>query len=125
MDCVQCQRSCSTCYKTLKVEIAKLEKQAEVVRKVELKSLIAQVKQTIREQGLTARDLDFMSRAAASSGQAKTGTVRKSALPEYMDAETRKNWAGHGKPPGSRSIRWRRATASAMGANVGQVANAQ
>ena len=89
-----------TSYKTLKAEIAKLEKQAEAVRKNELKSLIAQVKQTIREHGLTARDLGFTTRAATSGGQAKTGTVRQLGLPKYMGPKTRKTSTGHGKPPG-------------------------
>ena len=89
-----------TSYKTLKAEIAKLDKQAEGVCKNELKSLVAQVKQTIREHGLTARDLGLMTRAATSSGQAKTGRVRQPGLLKYMDPKTRNTWTDHGKPPG-------------------------
>ena len=44
-------------YQAVRAEIAKLERQAEELRRQELKTVIAQVRQVISDYGLSAADL--------------------------------------------------------------------
>lgn len=82
-------------YQAVKAEIAKLEAKAESLRKSELKSVIAQVRKTIAEYGLTAADLG-LGRAPAKRGARKAGTV---GVAKYRDPQSGQTWTGRGRPP--------------------------
>lgn len=81
-------------YKTLKAQIAELEKQAEEVRKKEIKEAVQKIHDIMREYGLEAKDLGFS--AAKLSGKDKSKPV---AAPKYRDPASGKTWTGRGKPP--------------------------
>lgn len=81
-------------YKSIKAQIAKLEKQAEELRKKEIKGVIQNIQRLIHEYGLTAQDLGFKNIALAKKG--KTGSV---PLAKYRDPVSGKTWTGRGKPP--------------------------
>lgn len=83
-------------YQAVRAEIARLEKQAEDLRRQELKTVIAQVRQAIADYGLTAADLGMGSgrKRAVSAGR------RASTKPaKYRDPKTGQTWTGHGRPP--------------------------
>jgi DNA-binding protein H-NS len=81
-------------YQSLKAEIARLEQQAESARKQELKTVIAELKATIAQYGLSAADLGFKrSGSAAGRGSATVGVAK------YQDPKSGKTWTGRGKPP--------------------------
>jgi DNA-binding protein H-NS len=82
-------------YHAVRAEIAKLEAKAESLRKNELKSVIAQVRKTIAEYGLTAADLG-LGRAAAKSAGRKATTV---GVAKYRDPQSGQTWTGRGRPP--------------------------
>lgn len=81
-------------YKSIKAQIAKLEKQAEELRKKEIKGVIQNIQRLIHEYGLTAQDLGFKNIAPAKKG--KTGSVPSA---KYRDPVSGKTWTGRGKPP--------------------------
>ena len=86
-------------YMAVKSEIAKLEKQAEALRKSELKNVISQIRKAIVEYGLTATDLGF-GRAAATPKKPSTRRAKRSAgVAKYRDPATQQTWTGHGRPP--------------------------
>lgn len=78
-------------YKELLAQKAKLEEQLEAVRLKELEQVIAQVKQTIADYGLTAEDIGL-----ASKGKAKT---KRAVAPKYHDPKTGATWTGRGRAP--------------------------
>lgn len=84
-------------YQSVRAQIAKLEKEAEALRRQELKNVIAQVRQVVAEYGLTAADLGLSGgRGAARGGKARrasTGAAR------YRDPATGQTWTGRGRPP--------------------------
>lgn len=82
-------------YQAVKAEIAKLEARAETLRKTELKSVIAQVRKTIAEYGLTAADLG-LGRAAAKPAGRKPATA---GMAKYRDPQSGQTWTGRGRPP--------------------------
>lgn len=82
-------------YHAVKAEIAKLEAKAESLRKNELKSVIAQVRKTIAEYGLTAADLG-LGRAPAKGAARKRATV---GVAKYRDPQSGQTWTGRGRPP--------------------------
>jgi DNA-binding protein H-NS len=84
-------------YQAIKAEIAKLEKQADELRQIELATVIAATKKTIAEYSLTPSDLGF-TRVGADRRKA-TGTQHKQGIPKYADPKTGKTWTGRGKPP--------------------------
>ena len=84
-------------YQSMKAQIAKLEKEAEALRRQELKTVVAQVRQVIAEYGLTASDLGM-------NGGRGTARVAKARRPmagaaKYRDPATGQTWTGHGRPP--------------------------
>ena len=91
-------------YKTLKAEIAKLEQQAEALRKKE-KAVITQVKKIIAEHGLTAADLGLGGSSTKPTGRRKvtvkpaSRTASPAGIAKYRDPKTQKTWTGRGKPP--------------------------
>lgn len=82
-------------YQAVKAEIAKLEAKAESLRKNELKSVIAQVRKTIAEYGLTAADLG-LGRAPAKGAGRRAATV---GVAKYRDPQSGQTWTGRGRPP--------------------------
>ena len=91
-------------YMAVKSEIAKLEKQAEALRKSELKNVISQIRKAITEYGLTAADLGFggaakAARKAAGKRVGKRTGKRGAGAPKYRDPATQQTWTGHGRPP--------------------------
>lgn len=83
-------------YQAVKAEIKKLEAKAEALRKTELKSIIAQVRKTIAEFGLTAADLGLGRAAAKGRG---AGRRAAKGVAKYRDPKTGQTWTGHGRPP--------------------------
>ncbi len=88
-------------YQAVRAEIAKLEKQAEDLRRQELKTVIAQVRQVIADYGLTAADLG-LGGARAVGGRKRAGSPGRRAsagVAKYRDPKTGQTWTGHGRPP--------------------------
>jgi DNA-binding protein H-NS len=77
-------------YQELKAQAEALLKQAEEVRKIENKEVIAEIRAAIREHGITADQLGF---APAGKGSRTTAPAR------YRDPMTGKTWAGRGRTP--------------------------
>ena len=92
-------------YVAVKAEIAKLEKQAEGLRKKELKSVIAKVQELMAQYELTVNDLGLAGKAvklsAGPQGAArpKPKAAKYVGVPKYCDPKTNKTWTGRGKPP--------------------------
>lgn len=91
-------------YQAVRAEIAKLEKQAEELRRQELKTVIAQVRQVISDYSLSAADLGLSgarTRAAAAGRQraAPAGRRVSAGVAKYRDPKTGQTWTGHGRPP--------------------------
>jgi DNA-binding protein H-NS len=77
-------------YAELKAQADALIKQAEEIRRVENKEVIAEIRAAIREHGITADQLGF---APAGKGS------RKTAPAKYRDPVTGKTWSGRGRTP--------------------------
>jgi len=89
-------------YSAIKAEIAKLEKQAQALRKTEVAGVIAKIKEAIAAYALTAADLGLgrgakPARTAAAKPGKKTGTTI--GVAKYREPKTGKTWTGRGKPP--------------------------
>lgn len=88
-----------TTYQSVRAQIAKLEKQAETLRRQELKNVIAQVREMVAQYGLSAADLGL---AGARRGKAKAGKAARRAsagVAKYRDPKSGQTWTGHGRPP--------------------------
>lgn len=87
-------------FEALKAEIALLEVQAAEARRVEIKGVIASIRESIIKYGITAADLGFkgpnMTATRARSAPTRPGT----GVPKYRDPKSGKTWTGFGKPPG-------------------------
>jgi DNA-binding protein H-NS len=90
-------------YSAIKAEIAKLEKQAEALRKKEVAGVIAKIKEAIAAYALTAADLGFGRGAATATGTSTARSTKKTSatvgVAKYRDPKTGKTWTGRGKPP--------------------------
>lgn len=90
-------------YQAVRAEIAKLEKQAEELRRNELKTIIAQVRQVVADYGLTAADIGLAGGRAGKPGRvARKAPVRASrsaGAAKYRDPKTGQTWTGRGRPP--------------------------
>lgn len=87
-------------YQAVRAEIAKLEKQAEELRRQELKTIIAQVRQVIADYGLSAADVGLAGgRARSVARKAPARASRSSGVARYRDPKTGQTWTGHGRPP--------------------------
>jgi DNA-binding protein H-NS len=81
-------------YADLKVQIARLQAQADEARRTEVGNVVADIRQKIAEYGLTAQDLGFA--VAAKRGR----PPKKAPLPaRYQDPKSGNTWSGRGKPP--------------------------
>jgi DNA-binding protein H-NS len=84
-------------YQAVRAQIAKLEKEAEALRRQELKNVIAQVRQVIAEYDLSAADLGLTGRAGKRGARkAIRGSVGEA---KYRDPRTGQTWSGRGRPP--------------------------
>lgn len=81
-----------TSYKELLAQRETLNKQIEEARKVEVSSAILQVKELIKEFGLTAQECGF------SSMQAATNEAKK-PVPVYYRIPDGTEWSGRGRTP--------------------------
>lgn len=87
-------------YQAVRAEIAKLEKQAEELRRQELRTIIAQVRQVVADYGLTAADIGLAGgRARSVARKAPARASRSSGAAKYRDPKTGQTWTGHGRPP--------------------------
>lgn len=88
-------------YQAVRAQIAKLEREAEELRRQELKNVIAQVRQAIADYGLTAADLGLAGRGRkAGVTKVKAKAARRGAgEAKYRDPKTGQTWTGHGRPP--------------------------
>ncbi|MBK1681388.1 H-NS family nucleoid-associated regulatory protein [Rhodocyclus tenuis] len=75
-------------YAALQQQIAELQKQAEEVRRQETAQVIADIKATMAQYGITVADL--------SSPAKRTGSVVKA---KYRDPISGKEWSGRGIQP--------------------------
>jgi DNA-binding protein H-NS len=92
-----------TTYSAIKEQIARLEKQAEALRKTEVAGVIARIKEAIKTYGLTAADLG-LGRGAVKIGWASEAKPDKKTsttigVPKYHDPKSGKTWTGRGTPP--------------------------
>jgi DNA-binding protein H-NS len=90
-------------YTAIKAEIARLEKQADALRKTEIAGVIARMKETLAAYGLTAADLG-LGRASARAVPAPSTKGRReptstSGVAKYRDPKTGATWTGRGRPP--------------------------
>lgn len=89
-------------YQAVRAQIAKLEREAEELRRQELKNIIAQVRQAIADYGLTASDLGFAGRGrkpGSKTGTKATASRRGAGVAKYRDPKTGQTWTGRGRPP--------------------------
>lgn len=89
-------------YQAVRAQIAKLEREAEELRRQELKNIIAQVRQAIADYGLTASDLGFAGRgrkAGSKTGTKVAASQRSAGVAKYRDPKTGQTWTGRGRPP--------------------------
>ncbi|WP_206957973.1 H-NS histone family protein [Trinickia acidisoli] len=80
-------------YRQLTEQLAKVQREMAVAREQELHSAISQIKEQIAEYGITAEELGFANKRAAS---------RKAAgglPPKYRDPKTGATWSGRGRAP--------------------------
>ncbi|CAJ4326731.1 H-NS-like proteins [Burkholderia pseudomallei] len=81
-------------YKEVRAQIEKLEAEAEALRKQELESVIAGMREKISELGITPDDLFGRRRARGSAVAAK-----KPREPKYQNPKTGETWSGMGRAP--------------------------
>lgn len=84
-------------YQAVRAQIAKLEREAEELRRQELKNVIAQVRQAIADYGLTAADLGLGGRTGKAAG--RKPARRSAGEAKYRDPKTGQTWTGRGRPP--------------------------
>lgn len=86
-------------------EIAKLERQAEKVRRDELKGVVQQIKKTMSQHGITLADLEAAGAGVAKArrGKKAAGGAKKSSgkvAPKYRSQEDSSlTWTGRGRKP--------------------------
>ena len=90
-------------YAQLQKQIAKLEKEADAVRKKEVAGVIGRIQEAIKHYGLTTDDL--FPKAAAKSAKvskasAKPKAPKKPPAPAKYTDGAGKTWNGVGKRPG-------------------------
>lgn len=86
-------------YQAVRAQIAKLEREAEDLRRQELKNVIAQVRQAIADYGLTAADLGLAGRGRKAAGRKAPAGRRSAGEAKYRDPKSGQTWTGRGRPP--------------------------
>lgn len=84
----------------LQKRIARLQEEAEQVRKSELASVIASIREAVAQYDLTPTDI--FGRKAGSSARGKGAGPANEKMPrppKYRDPKSGKTWTGMGKPP--------------------------
>lgn len=81
-----------TTYKELTEKIEALQKEAVIARQREISHAIADIKNKMKEYGLTVADLEL-------SGGKKTIKVKGPVAAKYRDSASGATWSGRGKPP--------------------------
>lgn len=79
-------------YKELVEQIAKLQKEADLAREIEVDGVIAEIKSKIAEYGLTAKDLGF-------SGAEQVKIKTKAPTPAKYRSPEGQEWSGRGREP--------------------------
>jgi DNA-binding protein H-NS len=79
-------------YKELTVQIENLQKQAAHARQSEIANAIADIKEKMRDYGITLTDLGL-------TGTKKAGKAKEPVAPKYRDLISGATWSGRGKPP--------------------------
>lgn len=84
----------------LQRRIAKLQEEAERVRKSELASVIASIREAVAQYDLTPADI-FGRKAVSSARKKGAGSANEKTPrpPKYRDPKSGKTWTGMGKPP--------------------------
>ncbi|MEM5314232.1 H-NS histone family protein [Paraburkholderia sp. JHI869] len=80
-------------YKDLRAQLIALEEQALEVRRAELDQILAEIREKVREYGITARDI-FGGRCTSGNNKPKS-----SLPPKYLDPTTGATWSGRGRAP--------------------------
>ncbi|THF65384.1 H-NS histone family protein [Pseudothauera rhizosphaerae] len=86
-------------YVEIMAQIEALQKQAEAIREAEITSVIAEIRQKIRDYELTAADLGFGAIGPAKEERIKQPTTRASVKPKYRDPVSGKTWPCRGMMP--------------------------
>lgn len=97
-------------YKELKSKAGELLKQAEKIRRKEIRAVISEIRSMMSAHDITVDDLQPQTRlkratkATAKAGavkarKPKAGTKRAPVKPKYRNPETGATWTGRGKPP--------------------------
>lgn len=76
-------------YKELKAQAEALLKQAEVARRAEIASVVAEIQARMKEYGITLDDLK-----GAKKAKARTAVAAK-----YRNPATGESWSGRGRAP--------------------------
>ena len=89
-------------YVSIKAEIAKLEQQADALRRGEVAAVIGRIKEAIAAYGLTAADLGFGSNVSLKTKGKRAATVvspKTVGAARYRDPASGQTWTGRGRPP--------------------------
>lgn len=88
-------------YAVIKAEIAKLERQAEALRKSEVAGVVSRIKEAIAAYGLTAADLGLgrSDRLRREERREKAPARKAKGSAKYRDPASGKTWTGQGRPP--------------------------
>lgn len=79
-------------YKELTEKIEMLQKEAAHARQSEIAHAIADIKQKMKDYGITVADLGVSSTKKASK-------VKEPVAAKFRDSNTGATWSGRGKPP--------------------------
>lgn len=85
-----------TTYKEIKSRIAKLEEEAEALRKAELVAVIADIKARMAEYGITIKDLGVIKNKTRKPSSHVSGGATPIARYRNTDGRT---WSGRGRKP--------------------------
>ena len=80
-----------TTYKELKAQAEALLKQAEVARRAEIASVVAEIQARMKEYGITLDDL--------KGGAKKTKARTTAVAAKYRNPATGESWSGRGRAP--------------------------
>jgi DNA-binding protein H-NS len=81
-------------YNEILTQIEDLKRQAEEVRRAELKAVIAEIKEKMDQHGITVADLKPL-----FGGRGRSGKSRSAVKPKYRNSATGETWTGRGRAP--------------------------
>lgn len=79
-------------YQELKAKIAELERQAEELRRSEREGAVKQIRDLMRDYGLSAQDLE-------SDAKKTSSKERSPVAAKYRDPVSGATWSGRGRAP--------------------------